>query len=146
MDAVVSNIRERISDFNVSSKQNRPFVTLTYAQSLDGSISAERGSPLLLSGKESMTMTHALRAAHDAILVGVGTLIADDPSLNVRHVNGTNPRPIILDSSLRMPLNRKLFTSSTCVRPIIATVGSYVHRPKVLSSLDTCPQSALPLL
>ena len=50
----------------------RPFVTLIYAQSLDGSLAAAPGQPLALSGPEAMTFTHQLRAAHDAILVGIG--------------------------------------------------------------------------
>jgi len=69
-----------------------PLVTLTYAQSLDGSIAAADGSAVLISGKESMHMTHALRAAHDAILVGVGTVRNDDPSLTVRLCAGSNPQ------------------------------------------------------
>jgi len=69
-------------------KQEYPYITLTYAQSLDGSISAIRGKPLLLSGKESLVMTHRLRACHDGIMVGVGTLLADNPSLTTRLVPG----------------------------------------------------------
>ena len=60
----------------------RPFVTLSYAQSVDGSITRQRGQPLALSGQESMTLTHQLRASHDAILVGIGTVLADDPSFD----------------------------------------------------------------
>lgn len=86
----------------------RPYVTLSYAQSLDGSIAARPGHPLSLSCPESRVMTHALRAAHDAILVGIGTVLADDPSLTVRLVPGKNPQPVILDSRLRFPLYAKL--------------------------------------
>lgn len=60
---------------------HRPIVTLTYAQSLDSKI-ALRGRALLLSGKESMAMTHRLRVMHQAILVGSGTACIDDPQLN----------------------------------------------------------------
>jgi GTP cyclohydrolase II len=87
----------------------RPLVTLSYAQSLDGSISARRGEPLTLSGPQSLKVTHRLRAAHEAILVGVGTVLADDPRLTVRKVQGRNPRPLILDSCLRIPLQARLF-------------------------------------
>jgi 3,4-dihydroxy 2-butanone 4-phosphate synthase/GTP cyclohydrolase II len=80
-----------------------PFVTLSYAQSLDGSIANADGSPLRISGAASMALTHLLRAAHDAILVGVGTVLADDPQLTVRLVPGADPQPIILDSRLRTP-------------------------------------------
>src|SRR5215211_6408039 len=62
----------------------RPFVTLSYAQSVDGSIAARLGQPLALSGALAMTLTHQLRAAHDAILVGIGTVLADNPRLTVR--------------------------------------------------------------
>jgi 3,4-dihydroxy 2-butanone 4-phosphate synthase/GTP cyclohydrolase II len=81
----------------------RPFVTLSYAQSLDGSIAARSGRPLALSGPESLALTHSLRAAHDAILVGIGTLLADNPRLTVRLVAGKNPQPVVVDSRLRFP-------------------------------------------
>lgn len=71
-----------------------------------------------------MILTHRLRAFHDAILVGVGTVLSDDPSLTTRLVPGSNPKPIILDSSLRIPLNSKLLNSDRCERPIIITSES----------------------
>lgn len=82
---------------------NRPFVTLSYAQSLDGSITARRGETTAISGPEALRLTHQLRAHHDAILVGIGTVIADDPQLNVRLVRGPDPQPIVVDSRLRFP-------------------------------------------
>ena len=87
-----------------------PKVTLTYAQSLDGSITLKRGQPLAISGKESMTLTHRLRASHDTILVGIGTILADNPQLTSRLINGKNPQPVILDSRLRTPLEARLFS------------------------------------
>jgi 3,4-dihydroxy 2-butanone 4-phosphate synthase/GTP cyclohydrolase II len=87
---------------------HRPFVTLSYAQSLDGSITKQRGQPLAISGPEALRLTHQLRANHQAILVGIGTVLADNPSLTVRLVNGRSPQPIILDSHLRFPLSTKL--------------------------------------
>jgi hypothetical protein len=65
-----------------------PQVTLSFAQSLDGSITAQRGLAVALSSPESFRMTHSLRARHDAIAVGVGTLLSDNPSLNTRLVQG----------------------------------------------------------
>lgn len=87
---------------------SKPLVTLSYAQSLNGSIAARRGAPLAISGSESMQITHRLRAAHDAILVGIGTLLADDPRLNVRLVPGESPQPIVLDGTLRTPTGSRL--------------------------------------
>ena len=98
----------------------RPRVTLAYAQSLDGSIAAQPGHPLALSGAESLRLTHTLRARHDAILVGIGTVLADDPQLTVRLVEGRNPRPVIVDSQLRCPPGTRLFRSGD-KQPIIAT-------------------------
>lgn len=86
----------------------RPLVTVSYAQSLDGSLAARRGTPLALSGPESMRVTHRLRAVHQAILVGIGTVLADNPKLTVRLVSGENPRPVVLDSRLRLPLDSHL--------------------------------------
>jgi 3,4-dihydroxy 2-butanone 4-phosphate synthase/GTP cyclohydrolase II len=91
----------------------RPFVTLTYAQSLDGCISAAPGTRLQLSGTQSKQLTHHLRASHDAILVGIGTLMSDDPRLTARHAHGPNPQPIILDSQARCPLSARLLQHPT---------------------------------
>jgi GTP cyclohydrolase II len=84
-------------------RHGRPLVTLSYAQSLDGSIAARPGRPFPLSGSQSLALTHKLRAMHDAILVGIGTVLADNPRLNVRLVAGKDPQPVILDSRLRFP-------------------------------------------
>jgi riboflavin-specific deaminase-like protein len=84
-------------------KSSRPLVTLSYAQSLDGSITIRRGSSQALSGAASRSLTHRLRAAHDAILVGIGTVLADDPRLTVRYASGKDPQPVVLDARLRFP-------------------------------------------
>jgi len=98
----------------------RPFVTLTYAQSLDGSIATSDRRPLSISGEEAMAFTHRLRAAHDAILVGIGTVLSDNPRLNVRHSDGSHPTPVILDTHLRFPTDAELL-SREGPAPIIAT-------------------------
>jgi 3,4-dihydroxy 2-butanone 4-phosphate synthase/GTP cyclohydrolase II len=90
------------------SRTGRPLVTLSYAQSLDGCIAARAGERLALSGPESLQLTHRMRSMHDAILVGIGTLLADDPRLTVRHALGRDPQPIVLDSHLRIPLEASL--------------------------------------
>ena len=101
-------------------RNGRPFITLSYAQSLDGCISSRPGEPLALSGQRSLRLTHQLRAAHDAILVGIGTVFSDNPRLTVRLVNGHNPRPVVVDSLLRIPLDCNLFKESSR-DPIIFT-------------------------
>ena len=93
-------------------KSGRPFITVSYAQSLDGSIAAADRQPMQISGPESMRLTHQLRACCQSILVGIGTVLADDPSLTVRKVEGYNPQPIILDTHLRTPPDAKLVRRS----------------------------------
>lgn len=105
---------------NHFQRTGRPFVTLTYAQSLDGSISSPSGAPLTISGSDALTFTHRLRAVHDAILVGIGTVVADDPRLTVRRTDGDHPQPVVLDTDLRFPRNASLL-SSPGPAPIIAT-------------------------
>jgi 3,4-dihydroxy 2-butanone 4-phosphate synthase/GTP cyclohydrolase II len=97
----VTEIRRRAQGF--LALRRRPFVTLSYAQSLDGCLSARPGEPLALSGSEALVLTHRLRAAHDVILIGIGTVLSDDPQLTVRKVDGPSPQPVVLDSRLRIP-------------------------------------------
>jgi 3,4-dihydroxy 2-butanone 4-phosphate synthase/GTP cyclohydrolase II len=111
-------LRQRADDHFQDT--GRPYVTLTYAQSLDGSIASADRRPLPISGEEAMTFTHQLRASHDAILVGIGTILSDNPRLNVRHSEGTHPTPVVLDTNLRFPTDAQLF-SCEGPNPIIAT-------------------------
>lgn len=79
-----------------------PFLTLTFATSLDSSLSLGPGIRTALSGPSSKAMTHFLRSRHSAILIGVNTALADDPGLNCRLPSpATHPRPIILDPRAR---------------------------------------------
>jgi GTP cyclohydrolase II len=111
-DEHIEALRQRIKGHR--RRTGRPFVTLSYAQSLDGSIAARPGQPLTLSGQRSLVLTHRLRATHDAILVGIGTVLADNPQLTVRLVEGQLPQPVVADSRLRFPLAANLL----CKHPL----------------------------
>jgi riboflavin-specific deaminase-like protein len=87
-----------------------PAVTLSWAQSATGAIAAAGGARAALSGLESLELTHLLRAGHDAILVGIRTVLSDDPLLSVRLVDGPQPQPVILDSGLRFPHSARLLS------------------------------------
>lgn len=113
----------------------RPFVTMTYAQSLDGSIASSSGNSLSISGEESLVFTHRLRALHDAILVGIGTVQADDPRLNVRLVEGEHPRPVVLDSTLRFPTDTRLLTCDGPSPIIVASPDADTSREETLERL-----------
>ena len=103
-----------------------PAITVSYAQSLDGSIAAQPGKPLRLSGSAALALTHRLRAGHDAILVGIGTVLADDPRLDVRLAVGESPAPVVLDSRLRLPLSARLLAAGTrrppARKPLVAAL------------------------
>jgi GTP cyclohydrolase II len=94
----------------------RPFVVLSYAQSVDGSIAGPKRERVRLSGPEAMRLTYTIRALCDTILVGIGTVLADDPSLKVKQVEGKDPHPVVLDTHLRTPEGARLLCR-TDLRP-----------------------------
>jgi diaminohydroxyphosphoribosylaminopyrimidine deaminase/5-amino-6-(5-phosphoribosylamino)uracil reductase len=98
-----------------------PFVTLKFAQTLDGKIATVSGDSKWISGPASLKFTHRLRSFHDAILVGVDTIIQDDPQLTVRLAKGKNPVKIVIDSRLRTPLDSKILHGKSAHSTIIAT-------------------------
>lgn len=84
-------------------------VTMHFAQSLDGRIAyAPPSDRLLLSSPEGFALAHRLRAEHDAVLVGIRTVLRDDPRLTVRACRGPQPRRVVLDSALRIPERARL--------------------------------------
>ncbi|MBM7645351.1 diaminohydroxyphosphoribosylaminopyrimidine deaminase/5-amino-6-(5-phosphoribosylamino)uracil reductase [Scopulibacillus daqui] len=98
--------RKYNQDFFHYMKTNRPFVTLKMAVSLDGKMATASGESQWITGPEARKDGHCLRHQHDAILVGIGTVLADNPSLTARlgRVQGAHPVRVILDSQLRTPL------------------------------------------
>jgi diaminohydroxyphosphoribosylaminopyrimidine deaminase/5-amino-6-(5-phosphoribosylamino)uracil reductase len=92
-----------VVDFAKHIRTGVPFVTLKAAVTLDGKIATRTGDSKWITGEEARTETHRMRDESDAILVGVGTVLADDPSLTVRHIEGQDPVRVVLDASLRTP-------------------------------------------
>lgn len=94
----------RLNDsFHVWHETGRPFVALKVATSLDGLIAAPGGDARWITSLPARQHGHRLRAACDAIVVGIGTVLADNPMLTVRHVRGRNPLRVVMDSQLRIP-------------------------------------------
>jgi riboflavin-specific deaminase-like protein len=98
----------------------RPYVTVHFAQSLDGHIdrpAAERN--LTISNEAGFAAAHQARAEHDAVLVGIQTVLRDDPRLLVSRSPGKHPDRVVLDSSLRLPLTARLLDPTPGVRVIV---------------------------
>jgi diaminohydroxyphosphoribosylaminopyrimidine deaminase / 5-amino-6-(5-phosphoribosylamino)uracil reductase len=102
-----------------------PFVTLKMAQSQDNKIAINDGTTMYITSKESLIEVHRLRRQADAILVGIGTVLSDNPVLNIRHglleSGYKNPIKLILDSHLRTPLDAKIIKENTDTKVIIFT-------------------------
>jgi diaminohydroxyphosphoribosylaminopyrimidine deaminase/5-amino-6-(5-phosphoribosylamino)uracil reductase len=107
-----------------------PFVTLKLAATLDGRIAAASGDARWISGERSRRAVHRLRNEIDAVIVGLGTVNADDPLLTCRIAGGRNPFRVVLDSALKIPLSAKILHLSDADKTIIAT-GPHVSRIKI---------------
>lgn len=97
-------VDDHVNDNNINN--DYPFVTLTYAQSLDSKIAAAPGERTVISGQMTKLMTHYIRYKHDAILVGINTVIVDNPSLNCKYIDNNDTKshfitPIILDPNFK---------------------------------------------
>ncbi|MBD8071507.1 bifunctional diaminohydroxyphosphoribosylaminopyrimidine deaminase/5-amino-6-(5-phosphoribosylamino)uracil reductase RibD [Bacillus sp. PS06] len=102
--------REMNEVFNKYIVQKIPFVTMKAATTLDGKIAAHTSDSKWITSQEARQDVHQIRNEHRAILVGVNTVIKDNPELTTRIMNGRNPIRVILDSTLRIPLDSKVVT------------------------------------
>lgn len=103
---------------------SRPFVVAQLGQSLDGRIATPTGESRWINKDAALDHVHRLRAAVDAVVVGVGTVIADDPLLNVRRVEGRHPARVVIDPSGRLPATARCLDGADGVRRLV--VGSPV--------------------
>lgn len=99
-----------VADFHKLHERGMPFVTLKAAITLDGRMAARSGDSRWITGERARREAHRMRDRSDAILVGIGTVLADDPELTVRHVVGRDPIRVIVDSELLTPEHAKILT------------------------------------
>lgn len=98
-----------------------PFITMKFAQTLDGRIASSNGLSRWVASPESFKLAHKLRAENDAILAGINNVLVDNPELTLRLAKGRSPTRIILDSRLRIPLDARVLTGQKTARTLIAT-------------------------
>ncbi len=112
-----------------------PFVTLKIAQTLDGKIATAKGESKWITGEEARQEGHRLRDSHDAILVGINTVLNDNPSLTTRIPGGRDPIRVIVDTTLRTPVSAKVITQKSAAKTYIATVQN-APKDKLVALLE----------
>ncbi len=118
-------------------KTSRPFVTLKSALTLDGWTATRKKDSKWITSERSRRLVHSLRAQSDGIMVGVGTVLADDPSLTARKGGRPGPGPtrIIVDTRLRSPLNSKVF-QDLALSSTVVVVADELKKPKKIQILE----------
>lgn len=123
--------------FFLKTTERRPLFTLKLATSLDGKIALANGESKWITGPEARTLGHKMRATHDAILVGINTVLADNPSLDCRlpGLENRSPVPIILDSQLRLQTDHRLVQAASSRKPIVFHTIKDAEKESVLTEL-----------
>lgn len=124
---------------------SRPYVVLKYAQSVDGRIATSIGDSKWISGQDERRVSHALRAACDAVLVGVSTVVTDDPKLTVRMIAGASPMRVVLDATLRTPDSAQILGDEAATTIITTDRSSAARRDEMRMRgvrVEVVPESA----
>tara|TARA_B100001939_G_scaffold347858_1_gene371003 strand:- start:11413 stop:12492 length:1080 start_codon:yes stop_codon:yes gene_type:complete len=123
--------------FFLKVQQNRPLVTAKIASTLDGKIALANGKSQWITGAESRARGHALRAVHDAILTGIGTVLADDPALTCRlpGLEERSPIRVVLDRELRLPAECQLAQTAAEIPTWVMTACEEREKKQKLADL-----------
>jgi diaminohydroxyphosphoribosylaminopyrimidine deaminase/5-amino-6-(5-phosphoribosylamino)uracil reductase len=127
-----AEFKQLIAPFIARTVLRRPYVTLKWAQTADGKIAGPGGQRMQISNEQSMQLVHKLRSRCDAILVGINTVLADDPRLTTRRID--NPRPLIrcvLDRNLRIPMESNLVRTARDSRVIVFCDAEQLNQARV---------------
>jgi diaminohydroxyphosphoribosylaminopyrimidine deaminase/5-amino-6-(5-phosphoribosylamino)uracil reductase len=138
---VVTGVREEeclalIADFARLRTTGLPYAILKAAVTLDGRIAARTGDSRWITGERARKEAHRMRARADAVLVGIGTVLADDPALTVRHVAGANPVRVVLDRQLRVPDGARVLSDDA---PTLVVHGPDAPKRSIAATLVEAP-------
>ena len=129
---ILDNRAKKLNESYIKFIQSKiPFLTLKLAITLDGKIAAPDGKSKWITGKKTRKRIHQLRSWSDAVLIGVNTVLADDPMLTIYDIKGSNPLRVIIDSRLRTPENAKVLSDKNVV---IATTNKADEKKRSLFS------------
>ena len=120
----------------VAKPDGRPFIVAQLGQSLDGRIATITGDSRYIGNQPSLRHLHAIRAHVDAVVVGIGTVLADDPQLNVRLCDGKNPARIVIDAKGRLPAGAKCLAGGDGVRRVVLR-GAGVSGERLPEGVET---------
>jgi diaminohydroxyphosphoribosylaminopyrimidine deaminase/5-amino-6-(5-phosphoribosylamino)uracil reductase len=113
-----------------------PYVTLKMAMSLDGKVALKSGKSKWISSESSRAVVHRMRSQYDSVLVASATVIADDPELTVRLSQGRNPKRIVLDASLRLTGEEKIFSNEAEKVILLTTHPAYRDKTEKAKQLE----------
>ena len=116
-------------------KTASPYITMKLGMSLDGKTALKSGISKWITSEPSRKVVHQMRAEYDAILVASATVLADDPELNVRMVEGRSPRRIILDANLRVPASAKVYSDNNTAQTIVITTEQTLKEKSEMRTL-----------
>ncbi|HET9137159.1 MAG TPA: bifunctional diaminohydroxyphosphoribosylaminopyrimidine deaminase/5-amino-6-(5-phosphoribosylamino)uracil reductase RibD, partial [Candidatus Kapabacteria bacterium] len=127
--------REQNKFFLKYSTTGLPYITVKQAMSLDGKISLKTSATKYISSEASRRIVHQMRTEYDAVLVASATVIADDPELTVRLVEGRSPKRIILDASLRVDEQAKVYSDQYAASTIVVVNEKILTEKRTKASL-----------
>ncbi|MCP8316950.1 MAG: 2,5-diamino-6-(ribosylamino)-4(3H)-pyrimidinone 5'-phosphate reductase [archaeon] len=111
----------------METEVSRPYVILNAAMTIDGKIATKKGDSKI-SSKDDLVRVHRLRASVDAIMVGINTVLIDDPSLKVKYCGGKNPIRIVVDSKARTPIRSRMISDKDAPTLIAVTKKAPINR------------------
>lgn len=121
-------------------RRGKRYVVAHLGQSIDGRIATDEGHSHYIGGQASLQHLHALRALSDAVVVGVGTVLADAPKLTTRHVEGPNPVRVVIDPNGRLPATTALFADKAAPVFVVHKQGSAPPMPAHVNGIALQPE------
>ncbi len=138
VEGVLSSDAKRLNEIRAKfALTAKPFILLKMAMTADGKIATQTGDSYWISSEGSLELAHQLRVRYAAVLVGIGTVLRDDPQLTVRKVKGRDPMRIVLDSKGKISLDAEILRLESIAPTVIATCVMSNEKERQLKDLQT---------